>query len=81
MIIKGGIFMELREYRYFLAVAREESITKASEFLHISQPGLSKVIMNIEEELGKKLFVRENRSDMDAEGMINTQPHSFCWQC
>lgn len=53
--------MELREYRYFLAVAREESITKASEFLHISQPGLSKVIMNIEEELGKKLFVRENR--------------------
>lgn len=53
--------MELREYRYFLAVAREESITKASEFLHISQPGLSKVIMNIENSLGKKLFIRENR--------------------
>ncbi len=53
--------MELREYRYFLAVAREESITKASEFLHISQPGLSKVIMNIEDSLGKKLFIRENR--------------------
>ena len=53
--------MELREYRYFLAVAREESITKASELLHISQPGLSKVIMNIEDSLGKKLFIRENR--------------------
>ena len=53
--------MELREYRYFLAVAKEESITKASELLHISQPGLSKVIMNIEQNLGKKLFIRKNR--------------------
>lgn len=53
--------MEIRELRYFLAVARENSITLAAESLHISQPGLSKVIMSMEEELGTKLFIRENR--------------------
>lgn len=53
--------MEIRELRYFLAVASENSITKASELLNITQPGLSKVIMTMEEQLGKKLFVRKNR--------------------
>ena len=53
--------MDIRELRYFLAVARENSITLAAESLNITQPGLSKVIMNMEEELGKKLFKRENR--------------------
>lgn len=53
--------MEIRELRYFLAVARENSITLAAESLNISQPGLSQVIMNMEEQLGTKLFIRENR--------------------
>lgn len=63
--------MEIRELRYFLAVAREGSITIAAESLNISQPGLSKVIMNIEDELGKKLFIRENRKiTLTEDGML-----------
>ena len=53
--------MELRVLRYFLAVAREESISKAAEFLHITQPTLSRQIMDLEEEVGRKLFVRGGR--------------------
>ena len=53
--------MELRVLRYFLAVAREESISGAAEHLHLSQPTLSRQLMDLEEELGKKLFVRGNR--------------------
>lgn len=54
--------MEIRALRYFLTVAREESVTKAAEFLHISQPTLSRQIMELEEELGKKLFQRHSHS-------------------
>lgn len=53
--------MEIRELRYFLAVAREQSITSAAEKLHITQPALSKQLMNLEDELGKKLFIRGKR--------------------
>lgn len=53
--------MELRVLRYFLAVAREESITAAAESLHITQPTLSKQLMDLEGELGKRLFLRGNR--------------------
>ena len=53
--------MELRILRYFLAVAREQNITKAAESLHITQPTLSKQLMDLEDELGKKLFVRGSR--------------------
>lgn len=53
--------MELRVLKYFLAVAREESITAAADSLHITQPTLSKQLMDLENELGKKLFVRGNR--------------------
>ena len=53
--------MELRVLQYFLAIAREQSISKAAEFLHISQPTLSRQIKDMEEELGKQLFIRGNR--------------------
>ena len=51
--------MELRVLRYFLAVAREENITKAAALLHLTQPTLSRQLMQLEEELGVQLFVRE----------------------
>ena len=53
--------MELRVLRYFLAVAREENITAAAESLHVTQPTLSKQLMDLEYELGKKLFERGKR--------------------
>ncbi|MBR6700823.1 MAG: LysR family transcriptional regulator [Firmicutes bacterium] len=54
--------MELRVLRYFLAVVREESISGAANFLHITQPTLSRQIMDLENELGTKLIVRGNRN-------------------
>ena len=53
--------MDIRVLRYFLAVAREENITRAAESLHITQPSLSKQLMDLEQELGKKLLVRGKR--------------------
>ena len=53
--------MDIRVLRYFLTVAREENITRAAESLHITQPSLSKQIMELEQELGKQLLVRGKR--------------------
>ena len=53
--------MELRVLRYFLAVAREESITAAAQQLHVTQPTLSRQLMDLEEELVRPLFIRGNR--------------------
>lgn len=67
----GGPVMELRVLQYFLAIAREQSISGAAEFLHISQPTLSRQIKDMEEELGKQLFIRGNRKiELTEEGML-----------
>ena len=52
--------MEIRLLKYFLAVANEEGITKAARHLHITQPALSRQLAQLEEELGKKLYIRDN---------------------
>ena len=63
--------MEIRTLRYFLAVAREENMTKAAEILHVTQPTLSKTLKALEEELGKKLFVRHSFSiSLTEEGVL-----------
>ena len=63
--------MEIKNLRYFLAVAREENMSKAAEQLHVSQPTLSKTLKALEEELGKKLFVRHSFSiSLTDEGML-----------
>lgn len=63
--------MEIRVLRYFLAVAREGSITNAANFLHITQPTLSRQIHDLENELGQKLFTRGSHNmALTAEGMI-----------
>ena len=63
--------MEIRVLKYFLEVAREESITRAASHLHISQPTLSKQLKELEQELDKKLFVRSNYSiKLTDEGML-----------
>ena len=54
--------MEIRTLRYFLAVAREENMTRAAEQLHVTQPTLSKTLRALEDELGKKLFTRRSFS-------------------
>lgn len=68
---KGSEKMELRVLRYFLAVAREENITAAAKALHVTQPTLSKQLMELEGELGKKLFLRGSRKiTLTQEGMF-----------
>ena len=54
--------MEIRILRYFLAVAREENMTRAAEMIHVTQPTLSKALKSLEDELGKKLFTRHSVS-------------------
>lgn len=67
----GGNTMEIRVLRYFLTVVREESITKASEFLHITQPTLSRQLAQLEEEVGVKLFDRGTRKiKLTNEGIL-----------
>lgn len=53
--------MDLRVLKYFLAIAREGNITKAAEVLHITQPTLSRQIMDLEQEIGADLFIRGKR--------------------
>lgn len=63
--------MEIRTLRYFLEAAREENMSKAAERMHISQSALSKQLKGLEEELGKKLFVRHSFSiELTEEGIL-----------
>lgn len=63
--------MELRVLRYFLGVAREGNITRAANFLHVTQPTLSRQLMDLEEELGHKLFIRgSHHVKLTHEGLI-----------
>ena len=63
--------MELRVLRYFLTVAKEQSFTKASEQLHITQPTLSRQVSGLEEELETVLFNRNGRNiTLTDEGLL-----------
>jgi DNA-binding transcriptional LysR family regulator len=63
--------MEIRTLRYFLETAREENMTRAANRLHISQSALSKQLKTLEEELGKKLFIRHSFSlELTEEGKL-----------
>lgn len=53
--------MELRVLNYFLTIVQEKSILHAAQKLHLTQPTLSRQIKDLEEELGKQLFIRGNR--------------------
>ncbi len=63
--------MEIRVLRYFLAVAREGNITSAANFLHLTQPTLSRQIHELEEELGQQLLIRKSRRvTLTPEGVL-----------
>lgn len=63
--------MEIRVLKYFLTVVREQSITKAAEVLHITQPTLSRQIAQMEDEIGVRLFERGSRKiTLTNEGLL-----------
>ncbi len=63
--------MDIRVLQYFLAVAREESITKAAETLRMTQPPLSRQLKDLEEELGKQLLIRGSKKvTLTEDGML-----------
>lgn len=63
--------MELRSLYYFLAVAREGTITRAADFLHMTQPTLSRILIQLEEDVGTPLMVRGKRKiQLTEAGMI-----------
>lgn len=63
--------MDIRVLQYFLAVAREESITRAAEVLHMTQPPLSRQLKDLEDELGKQLLIRGSKKvTLTEDGML-----------
>ena len=62
--------MDLRLLNYFLAVVREENISRAAELLHITQPTLSRQMSQLEEIMGKELFVRGKHLQLTEAGMV-----------
>ncbi len=66
--------MELRTLRYFLAAAQEGNITKAAELLHITQPTLSRQMMDLEKEIGTSLMLRgKNGLSLTDDGIFFRQ--------
>ena len=53
--------MELRHFRYLIAIAEESSLGRAARRLHVWQPALSQQMSDLEDELGLKLFTRNSR--------------------
>ena len=63
--------MEIRVLKYFLTVVQEESINKAADVLHITQPTLSRQLALMEEQLGVTLFNRSSKGiSLTNEGML-----------
>lgn len=62
--------MELRILQYFLAVVREENISRVAEVLHITQPTLSRQMAQLEEELGIQLFIRGKHMTLTDAGVM-----------
>ena len=63
--------MEIRVLKYFLAVAQEGSITGAANFLHLTQPTLTRQLKDLEKELGHQLFIRTNHNvSLTSEGIV-----------
>lgn len=62
--------MELRWFRYFLMVVREENISRAAELLHITQPTLSRQMSQLEEAAGTQLFVRGKHLQLTEAGLM-----------
>lgn len=62
--------MELRVLQYFLAVVREENISRAADVLHITQPSLSRQMTQLEEELGTQLFLRGKHLQLTDAGVM-----------
>lgn len=63
--------MELRVLHYFLTVAREGNISRAAEVLHITQPTLSRQMIQLEEEMGRQLFIRGKKNiTLTQKGML-----------
>lgn len=63
--------MEIRVLKYFLTVVREQSITKAADVLHITQPTLSRQLAQMEDEIGVRLFDRGGRKiSLTNEGLL-----------
>ena len=65
--------MELRTLRYFLAAAREENITRAADILHVTQPTLSRQMIDLEKRIGNYLDAsRKNGLTLTDDGIFSS---------
>ncbi|WP_100330669.1 LysR family transcriptional regulator [Bacillus xiapuensis] len=72
--------MEIRQFVYFTEVAKLQSFTKAAESLHVSQPALSKMVKNLEEEMGVQLLDRKNLKLTDAGKIVYDKARNILQQ-